>query len=29
MLGGVEYLAAYQAAQAKCQEINDLNFEKN
>ena len=29
MLGGLEYLTAYQAAQAKCQEINGLNFEKN
>jgi hypothetical protein len=29
MLGGIEYLTAYQAAQAKCQEINGLNFEKN
>ena len=29
MLGGLEYLTAYQVAQAKCQEINGLNFEKN
>jgi hypothetical protein len=29
MLGGQEYLIAYQAAEAKCQEINGLNSEKN
>lgn len=29
MLGGQEYLRAYQAAQAKCQEINGSNSEKN
>jgi hypothetical protein len=29
MLGGQAYLAAYQAAEVKCQEINGLNFEKN
>ncbi|MCW5316848.1 hypothetical protein GTQ43_24425 [Nostoc sp. KVJ3] len=29
MLGGQDYLAAYQAAEAKCQEINQLNPERN
>jgi len=29
MLGGQDYLAAYQAAEAKCKEINQLNIEKN
>jgi hypothetical protein len=29
MLGGQEYLAAYQAAEAKCKEINELNPERN
>lgn len=29
MLGGQEYLAAYQAAEAKCKEINQLNPERN
>jgi len=29
MLGGQDYLAAYQAAEAKCQEINKLNPERN
>ncbi|MBW4675248.1 MAG: hypothetical protein KME52_14875 [Desmonostoc geniculatum HA4340-LM1] len=29
MLGGQDYLAAYQAAAAKCQEINELNPERN
>ncbi|MEH2292399.1 hypothetical protein [Nostoc sp.] len=29
MLGGQEYLAAYQAAEAKCREINELNPERN
>ena len=29
MLGGQDYLAAYQAAEAKCREINELNPERN
>jgi len=29
MLGGQNYLAAYQAAEAKCKEINQLNPESN
>ncbi|MCC5627345.1 hypothetical protein LC613_03870 [Nostoc sphaeroides CHAB 2801] len=29
MLGGQEYLAAYQAAEAKCREISELNPENN
>jgi hypothetical protein len=29
MLGGQDYLAAYQAAEAKCREINQLNPESN
>ncbi|MFN6465538.1 MAG: hypothetical protein RMZ41_027465 [Nostoc sp. DedVER02] len=29
MLGGQDYLAAYQAAEAKCKEINQLNPERN
>ncbi|MEH1841626.1 MAG: hypothetical protein V7L20_23490 [Nostoc sp.] len=29
MLGGQDYLAAYQAAEAKCKEINKLNPERN
>lgn len=29
MLGGQEYLAAYQAAEAKCREISELNPESN
>ncbi|AVH64668.1 hypothetical protein CDG77_34615 [Nostoc sp. 'Peltigera membranacea cyanobiont' 213] len=29
MLGGQDYLAAYQAAEAKCKEINELNPERN
>ncbi|MEH1795855.1 hypothetical protein [Nostoc sp.] len=29
MLGGQDYLAAYQAAEAKCKEINELNLERN
>ncbi|MEH2433465.1 MAG: hypothetical protein V7K25_04300 [Nostoc sp.] len=29
MLGGQEYLAAYQAAEAKCREISELNPETN
>lgn len=29
MLGGQDYLAAYQAAEAKCREINELNPENN
>ncbi|MFW9263552.1 hypothetical protein [Nostoc sp. CALU 546] len=29
MLGGQDYLAAYQAAEAKCKEINELNHERN
>jgi hypothetical protein len=29
MLGGQEYLLAYQAAEIKSQEINGLIFEKN
>ncbi|MBK1988315.1 hypothetical protein A0J48_012325 [Sphaerospermopsis aphanizomenoides BCCUSP55] len=29
MLGGQEYLAAYQSAEVKCREINELDAEKN
>ncbi|MBG1271177.1 hypothetical protein [Nostoc sp. WHI] len=29
MLGGLDYLTAYQAAEAKCREINELNPESN
>ncbi|QKQ72645.1 hypothetical protein [Nostoc sp. TCL240-02] len=29
MLGGQDYLAAYQAAEAKCKEINQINPERN
>ncbi len=29
MLGGLDYLAAYQAAEAKCKEINELNPDSN
>jgi hypothetical protein len=29
MLGGQDYLVAYQAAEAKCREINELNPERN
>ncbi|MBD2387050.1 hypothetical protein [Cylindrospermum sp. FACHB-282] len=29
MLGGQDYLAAYQGAEAKCREINELNPENN
>ncbi|MEH1770149.1 hypothetical protein [Nostoc sp.] len=29
MLGGQDYLTAYQAAEAKCKEINELNPERN
>jgi hypothetical protein len=29
MLGGEEYLAAFQAAEAKCKEINGIKFEQN
>ncbi|WP_392534605.1 hypothetical protein [Nostoc sp. C117] len=29
MLGGKEYLVAYEAAEAKCREINELNPERN
>jgi hypothetical protein len=29
MLGGQDYLVAYQAAEAKCKEINELNPERN
>ncbi|WP_373530085.1 hypothetical protein [Nostoc sp.] len=29
MLGGLDYLAAYQAAEAKCREINQLNPDSN
>lgn len=29
MLGGKEYLSAYKAAVAKCQELNQLNIENN
>jgi len=29
MLGGLDYLAAYQAAEAKCREINELNPDSN
>lgn len=29
MLGGLDYLAAYQAAEAKCREVNELNPDSN
>lgn len=29
MLGGQDYLAAYQAAEAKCKEINQINSDRN